>query len=171
MLPKEFIQDVLIDEIGQIHRQHPYISFSLMAIGIEFLGKCLNKYGVWDKQIKGKELPDFNRAIIELKSFYPYKKYLHSHKLRDSLRNGFLHSFVPKDKISLSSKDEMSHLVVHNGVLNLKCEDFYNHFRLACEEVIRKTDFRSNKIDSPFIHTPGVCESLTFSGSTLSIVS
>ncbi len=41
MLPKDFIQMVLIEGIGDVVKRHPYISFALVAIGIEFLGKCL----------------------------------------------------------------------------------------------------------------------------------
>jgi hypothetical protein len=39
---KDFIKSVLIDELGAMIDQHPYISFIMMGIGIEFLGKCIN---------------------------------------------------------------------------------------------------------------------------------
>jgi hypothetical protein len=175
MLPKEFIQDVLIDEIGQIHTQHPYISFSLMAIGIEFLGKCLNEHEDWNNWIPPKErqpntIVDFDRAIRELTSFEVYRDYLSSHGLRNSLRNGFLHSFTPKANISVSSKDEMPHLVEHDGKINLRCEDFYNDFKNACLEIIAKDEFPTTKVKSPLLHTPGVCQSLTFSGTTSTVI-
>ena len=48
MKPKEFIDTVLINEVGAIHLQYPYISFAMIAIGIEFLGKCLNNYENWN---------------------------------------------------------------------------------------------------------------------------
>ena len=44
MKPKEFIQKVLIDEVDKIIEHHPYIAFSIMTIGIEFLGKCINGF-------------------------------------------------------------------------------------------------------------------------------
>ena len=40
--PKEYIRDVLIGEIGDIVEQHPYLAFTLICSGIEFLGVCLD---------------------------------------------------------------------------------------------------------------------------------
>jgi hypothetical protein len=42
MKPKEFIEVVLINELGEIVSHKPYISFALMAVGLEFLGKCID---------------------------------------------------------------------------------------------------------------------------------
>ncbi len=40
--PKQFIETVLIKEIGELTNTNPYLSFVLIGIGIEFLGKCLD---------------------------------------------------------------------------------------------------------------------------------
>jgi len=66
MTPKEFIQQVLIDEVGEIHLKYPYISFATMAIGIEFLGKCLNSHDDWNYYVSGVPKQDFERAINQL---------------------------------------------------------------------------------------------------------
>ena len=66
MLPKEFIQQVLINELGEIHSQHPYIAFATMAIGVEFLGKCLNDHDDWNFYAAGIHKQDFKSACEEV---------------------------------------------------------------------------------------------------------
>lgn len=168
LTPKQFIQNVLINETGEIHKNHAYISFAVMAIGIEFLGKCLNEFEDWNEPNRSKA--DFEFAINNLNSFSSYRPLLTSHNLWTSLRNGFLHSFVPKNTISLSSKDETAHLVqISPTQINLKCEDLYNDFKGACEEVLNMTIFPSNKMDRPLLSVPTVLSSVNdirISGST-----
>jgi hypothetical protein len=164
--PKEFIQQVLINEVGEIHEKFPYISFATMAIGIEFLGKCLNSEEDWNKPNQSKI--DFEYAINNLTPFEKYRDFLSEFELWTSLRNGFLHSFVPKNKLTLSSKDEMEHLRKHNGKLNLKCEDLYSDFKSACEDVLNMTTFLSNKMILPLLYVPdnSIDNNISFSGST-----
>ena len=177
MTPKEFIQQVLINEVGEIHLNYPYISFATMEIGIEFLGKCLNSHEDWNHYASGVPKQDFERAINQLNSFSTYRPYLTSHNLWDALRNGFSHSFVPKNTLTLSSKlVEMAHLVTHGNKVNLKCEDFYNDFKSACEEVIAMTTFSSNKMNLPLLQVPTINpnnttnligSTINYSGSTM----
>jgi hypothetical protein len=153
LTPQQFIQNVLIKEIGEIHSNHPYISFATMAIGIEFLGKCLNESASWNENFRSQT--NFELAINELNSFTKYRLLLTSHKLWDSLRNGFLHSFVPKNSISLSSKNQAKHLqVISSTQINLRCEDFYIDFKGACEEVLKMKTFKSNKMNEPLLIIP-----------------
>lgn len=152
MTPKQFIQGVLIDEMADIVDRHPYISFALMGIGIEFLGKCINEFDDWDEKFRSKT--DFELAINKLDSFKRYIPLLTSHLLHDNLRNGFAHSFVPKGKLALSSKDETAHLVFSTTQVNLKAEDLYADFKNACLEVIKMTTFASNKMDKPLLSVP-----------------
>ena len=153
MTPKEFINTVLINEIGSIHLNHPYISFAMMAIGIEFLGKCLNSHEDWNEPKHSKE--DFELAINTLDSFVKYRPLLKSHNFWTSLRNGLLHSFAPKSTITLSSKNEADHLVTINPTkINLRCEDFYLDFKNACQEVLEMQNFKSKKVDLPFLSIP-----------------
>ena len=172
MKPKDFIQKVLINEIGIIKEQHAYISFALMAIGIEFLGKALNNYDNWGEPHRGRK--DFELAIKSLNSFVQYRPLLSSYDLCDSLRNGFAHSFVPKGKISLSSgNNETGHLIENstNTKINLRCEDFYKDFANACSEVINMTTFPNNKMENPLLRVPDISNGLNTensnSGSTM----
>ena len=71
MFPKDFIKKVLIKEVGELVESKPYIAFALMAIGIEFLGKCLDvKQQDWNK---GSSKKNFNKAIDTLDAFKKYK--------------------------------------------------------------------------------------------------
>lgn len=154
-MPKQFIQKVLIDEIGEIHKNYPYIAFASMTIGIEFLGKCLNTHEDWNKKNRSKK--DFQLAVNALNSFSKYKPLLRSHKLWDSMRNGFLHSFVPKESISLSRKGEMAHMnKITDKKINLECEEFYKDFKMACEKVIEMNNFKSGKMNRALLYVPKV---------------
>lgn len=42
MTTENFINKVLIEEIGDIVKCHPYLAALLIGCGIEFLGKCLD---------------------------------------------------------------------------------------------------------------------------------
>lgn len=155
LLPKFFIQQVLITEMETVKTTTPYISFALMGIGIEFYGKCIDTTNQdWNK--KGKSKEHFELAINSLDSFIKYRPFLTTFKLWDSLRNGFSHSFVPKYPITLSSKDETAHLVIHeNGSrINLKCEDLYNDFKAAGEEIIKMTFAQSDKMNKSLLSIP-----------------
>lgn len=155
MMPKEFINQVLIKEIDEIHIEHPYIAFCIMAIGIEFLGKCLNEFDDWNKP--GRSRDDFELAVNNLNSLEPYRNLLKSYRLWDSLRNGFAHSFVPKSTLTLSSKNEAKHLEeISAKTINLKCEDFYNDFKKACEEVVEMKTFKSKKMNVPLLFVPDI---------------
>ncbi|HTE31083.1 MAG TPA: hypothetical protein VK666_11965 [Chryseolinea sp.] len=156
MTPKEFIEVVFLHDLANMIESRPYISFSTMATGIEFLGKCMDDNAThWN--VSGRSKINFEAAINQLTSFEPYRKFLDSHRLWDSLRNGFSHSFVPKYPITLSSRNEMAHLIVHsnNLRLNLKCEDLFTDFKNACLEIINK-DFpdSNNKMNKQLLSVP-----------------
>jgi hypothetical protein len=124
-----------------------------MATGIEFLGKCLdNTAKHWN--VSGRSESNFKSAIDNINAFIKYRPY--KNILYTDLRCGFAHSFVPKSKLTLSIKDEMPHMQMNGDVLNLKCEDFYNDFQLACKEIIAK-DFpdANDKMNKDLIFVPG----------------
>ena len=161
----DFIKSVFIDELELMISQHPYISFMVMGIGIEFLGKCISIEQNWNES--GNSKSDFEAAVKEIPSLKRYTPYLTSHKLYSSFRCGMAHAASPKHQITLSSKKEMEHLVEHNDRLNLKVEDFYSDFKDACEYVITRTLPNGDKMDNSFLETP---DSFFFSsGSTVSI--
>jgi hypothetical protein len=155
MTPKQFIKQVFINELNKIKDSNPYIAFAIMAIGIEFLGKCLDTDNQnWNTPRKSKY--HFELAIKKLSSLKIYKQYLNNYALWNSLRNGFAHSFVPKNTLSLSSKNERAHLSKHNNglTINLKCEDFYEDFKNACSEVIQKEFKNEDKMNKNLLSLP-----------------
>ena len=151
---KEFIQAVFIQEVGELINGHPYISFMVMGIGIEFLGKCIDSTLLtWN--VSGRSKVDFEAAIKIIPSLTKYEPYLTSCDLYSSFRCGLAHAASPKFKITLSSKGEMAHLIEENNRLNLKVEDFYSDFKAACEYVINKTYPTGDKMNNPFLEVPG----------------
>ena len=158
MKPKDFIQKVLIEEIGEIHQKHTYISFAMIAIGIEFLGKCLNNSVDWNEYRKNGL--DFKLAIDTLKSFKEFKERTKNFDIYSNLRNGFAHSFKPKGRLILSSGNGSEHLKVfeprninEQSKIVLKCEDFYINFKNACLEVISMNNFNNDRMDKYFLDT------------------
>jgi hypothetical protein len=150
--PKEFIQQVLIDELKPIIISSPYISFALMAIGIEFLGKCLDTTTVeWNTERRSRM--NFTDAIKNLLAFRRYLGY--EEGLFEDLRCGFAHSFVPGTRFTLSSKGQCYHMFDFGTRVNLRCEDFYEDFKAACLEVIGMTFPPADKMNRDFLDVPG----------------
>jgi hypothetical protein len=151
--PRNFIKSVLIDELGGMVDGHPYISFIMMGIGIEFLGKCIkSELSDWNSGGSGEV---FKNAVRTIPSLQRYQQYLTTHDLYGSFRCGLAHAVSPKYKITLSSKQERAHLVDSGGRLNLKVEDLYTDFRLACEHVIGMSFPRGDKMEKDFLEVPG----------------
>ncbi len=148
--PKQFIQNVLISELESLNKTNPFVALSLMAIGTEFLGKCIDPAN--EKLDKGSSVFFFQKAIFSLESFKAYKSFAKRYNFRNSMRNGFAHNLLPINNISLSSKDPAKHLVVTKNILNINIEDFFNDFKNACNEVI-KMDFNrpDDKMNKPFV--------------------
>lgn len=164
LMPKQFIKKVLINNISDlVSNEYYWLSFTLMAIGIEFLGKCIDiNQKDWNK---GKSKDNFERAINNLEAFNTYRPYLkkYGYNIWDSYRNGFAHSFVPKRLITLSSgKNGMTHFKEYkdekgNSKLNFKCEILYNDFKNACNEVIKKRFLpENNKMNMPLLFVPKI---------------
>jgi hypothetical protein len=152
--PKDFIKAVLIDELGTMINGHPYISFIIMGIGIEFLGKCLaTTRGDWNEG--GHSGPDFEHAIKNIPSLNKYESYLTTHKLYGSFRCGLAHAISPKVQVTLSSKGELGHLIEQGGRINLKVEEFYEDFKQACEYTINMSFASGDKMNLDFLQVPG----------------
>lgn len=120
MIVKEFIEDYLIKQIGEIKDRYPYFAFLLMAVGIEFLGKCLNKFEKWDELGHAKD--DFNLGLEQFPD--KYKKL----SLYEDLRCGMAHSFQPNNGLKISN-------VGGNDSTCISCDEFYIAFKTACEKV------------------------------------
>lgn len=166
--PKDFIQTVFIDELGQLVNSHPYISFITIGIGIEFLGKCIDTTEQdWNKQ--GNSAKHFKKAVNELTSLSKYRPYLSSHQLYKSFRCGLAHAAAPNFCVTLSSKNERGNLTIINSRLNLKIEDLYDDFKRACLEVINIHFVQTDKMNTPYLEVPDILpnsQTISYSGTT-----
>ena len=133
---REFIQKYLIDQIGDIRDKHPYFAFTLMAIGIEFLGKCLNKHSNWNYYSKGQPARDFKRGM----QLTPLKRYIKL-DLYHKLRCGLAHSLLTDGGLTLSDE---------SGVNAISCNQFFQDFEAACKEVLAMKKLPKKDLDLPF---------------------
>lgn len=131
---REFIEEYLIGHIGKIKEGYPYFAFLLMAVGIEFLGKCLNEFEDWDDYKFTKPSDNFDEGL-KVPSLNKYQ----NKNLYYELRCGLAHSFLTNNGLKLSDKD---------GVVN--CEEFYKDFESACREVLAMKNLPKKNLDSPF---------------------
>lgn len=147
--PQDFIQDILINEIGALTKTNAYLSFVLIATGIEFLGRCIDDSVKWDARGLSSQL--FNTSIDTLMPKY------RSHNLYILLRCGLSHYLSPQKGLDIS---EAKHGKVHlstdsKGNLILNIEDFYNDFKSACEQVIQNKNNKlytlAGKMYQPFL--------------------
>ena len=121
---KQFIEDYLIRDIGDIKEKYPYFDFLLMSVGFEFLGKCLVERD-WHVDNYSKE--DFCKGFETTGTEDKYN----SLNLYRNLRCGLVHSLLIKDGILLSDKGN-DHLLDST----ISCGEFYELFKKACEKVI-----------------------------------
>jgi len=145
----DFIQKVLIDEFKEIQQDdgHPYISFSLICQGIEFLGACLDSEPF---SAKGLSAPRFRGAIYDLFSRSYHKFNQGSGKpfdLYENLRCGLIHVILPGSRLELIRRTEKAkfnanHLEVKEirGIdrLVLVSEDLFEDYERACKEIIAR---------------------------------
>lgn len=117
---RQFIQEYLIDDIGNIVKTHPYFAFLLMAVGIEFLGRCQST-NAWNDRHKPSDYFDDGLAVPPL-SQYATK----CRNLYHQLRCGLAHAYRP-DGIILSNE---------GGAGDISCDDFYADFVAACKNVL-----------------------------------
>lgn len=119
---REFIKKYLIDKIEDVKNSHPYFAFLLMAVGIEFLGKCQNEHD-WDDHDKIGPRTNFEKGL----KIGALKKYANITDLYDNLRNGLAHSFLIKKGIKVSDGDSVG--AINSHIL-------YDDFKNACYEVL-----------------------------------
>lgn len=150
--PKQFINQVFISELETLSIKNHYISFAIIAIGIEFLGKCLDK-DAKDWNIPNRARKNFSHAIDSLVAFEKYRSI--KDVLYEDLRCGFAHSFVPGSRLTLSSKNETENLIKTDERINIRCEDFYQDFKKACQEVIEMEFANDDKMSNALISIPG----------------
>lgn len=141
MNQKEFIEVVILNQIGDVVKLHPYLSFPLIATAIELLGSCIDKSKRGFEAGGGSE-KRFNDAIVNL---FPLKYHRFTNKsvsnidLYKGLRCGMNHLSLPKIGIGLTElKSGNAHLSVKNGQLLLVAEELYKDLQNAGQIVIDK---------------------------------
>lgn len=74
--------------------------------------------------------------------------------LRDELRNGFAHTFIPKSKIALSEvRSGAKNFQIHgSGKTVLVVEEFYRDFVIACREVINYEFLKEDKMNRDILY-------------------
>lgn len=144
-----FIEKVLIGEIKTIQQNygHYYLSFGLIAQGIELLGACLDSS---EFHKKGASSVRFRKAIEELfpVQYQAYNNALSDYDLYENLRCGLLHVVIPKNSIELIQESEKSifgeHLEIKSirgqNRLILVAQDLFDDFEKACREVINRIE-------------------------------
>lgn len=132
MTGKDFIQKHLIDELGNITKDYPFHAVALMAIGIEFLGKCLIANPDW-KDTDGKKHKDVFDAALD--KYDPLIKYKAINGLYYDLRCSFAHHFMVEGDLTLSNNGS-NDLAVKQ--IDYQC--LFENFKKACEIAISNTN-------------------------------
>ena len=135
---KQFIENYLIRDIGDIKEKYPYFAFLLMSVGFEFLGKCL-----YDEEWNHQNLSGYFMDGFQLTGLAERYSDL---DLYHNLRCGLAHSLLIKDGILLSDKEND-----HQSDSTISCDEFYEHFKRACEKVINGDVEIKKDLDSPFL--------------------
>lgn len=140
--PKNYIKSILIEEVGDIVRRHAYIGFSVVCLGIEFLGSCLDKKSSWTDN--GKSQIHFESAVDTL---FPKQYKQIKTELYKELRCGLVHSHLSgRFKLTEAKnayKGELSyekHLKDNKNILVM--DYFYFDYMQACLKVL-SMDFES----------------------------
>ncbi len=152
---REFINTHLIEYIGNIKDYYPYFAFLLMAVGIEFLGKCQRNNSDWNYYDKHNPSADFEKGM----EIPPLQKYSAS-DLRNFLRNGMAHSFLPKGGM----------LISNNGTdgQSIGCSQLYNDFKAACNEVLHgKVQMSVKSLDDVFFTITNTPDGNSITGQTI----
>jgi hypothetical protein len=144
--PKDFIKICLIEEIGSLIANHPFLSFNLICCGIEFIGRCIDDNNGFEYKYNDKNKNENLRIPFDLCITTYMKKYKPligtDYDLYSCLRCGFAHQFMPKNKLSLAPVDstdkDLDDLSDGKKVLHIK--EFYESFKFACEQIINNID-------------------------------
>lgn len=134
----EFIAEELDLKIGKLINEYPFLSFSLICMGIEFLGKCMDDEHTFECKDKGISKTQFNNCLKKYMVRYVEFIGKKNFDLYSNLRCGFAHKFRHGKKFSLApitSTDK--HLsILSDGKMVIRIDEFYNDFSSACKSVI-----------------------------------
>ena len=142
-----FIEQTLIGEYGGIVNEgkHDYLSFLLIACGIEFLGRCMEPMGTdWQLHKYGGQY--FKDGITLFPECYQKKSDI-PNQLYLGLRCGICHSLLLKVGIIVSSTDTQN---LDNTPILLNIHTFYQDFKSACEKLLNEPKYQK-RLSEPFI--------------------
>lgn len=156
---RDFIKEYLIDGIEEIKKEHPYHAFLLMAVGVEFLGKCKNTND-WNFYQNGQPEADFNDGLAEFPKDLEGKNKYDSLNLYKNLRCGLAHSFLMKGDLTLSDKE---------GGGSISCDVFYDDFVKACKKILTMPSISNGKsLDDTFFSITTTEKGASTTGNTKS---
>ena len=137
--PSDFIRVELQKGIGDLIKDHPFLSFPLICMSIEFLGKCIDDEHDFKDRGNGLGRKQFNGCITKYMKRYAdliggdFDLYTH-------LRCGFAHRFMGGKAFSLVDAEIDSidkHFdILSDGKMVLKIDEFYTDFSSACDAII-----------------------------------
>jgi hypothetical protein len=163
---KEFIENILIKEIGEIKNSHHYLSLSLICEGIEFLGKYISDDDWEETQVSEKQ---FINALSTFKALKKYNKYYTNGNgdpcsfLYRSIRCGFCHSLSPSstDKKGYGYDSTLGEYgkseIISEGnkcKIYININSLYDDFVEACNELLNDSRLSNNnkrKIQNNFL--------------------
>ncbi len=144
---RDQINDVILSDFVRMMetKQSTIGKFIIIAVGIEFLGTCLDRQHV---KATARSEKRFNSAIIQLfpKRYHHFSKLGSVPYLYSDFRCPVIHQFRAGKQILLISGGDVSdlglpHLSLNaEGALVLKAEDFFEDLKFAAIELVKKID-------------------------------
>lgn len=135
---REFIEKELCGSIEQTMVNFPYFAFGTIAIGIEFLGNCMDSDGWNAKHLSKKR---FDKAINTLPSLTKYK----DANLYTDLRCGMAHMMAPNNSLLVANNEGA--YSAQDRTLYIKT--FYQDFKEACQYLINNSALWGGNGKSP----------------------
>ena len=139
----EVVREIFLKEMKSVvydHKGSAYIKFINLAVGIEYLGACLDTHEFTKKNESENR---FNSALKKLfpKKYKPFSNSNHKFYLFECFRCPFVHQLRPGKNVVVthreeSKKERTTHLKTSgNGHFVLVLEDFFDDFERACQKL------------------------------------
>lgn len=131
---EEFVEKILIKEIGEIKDKHPYLACMLISSGIEFLGTTLYPMnGKEDENLNSKK-----KFRYALKKFFPLQKYAEIN-LYQRIKCGFCDAMINNEDNIVLSNIAAQKLDTNNknDKITVNVNELYSNFKEACEELLK----------------------------------
>lgn len=159
---RESIETIFLRELKSLiydHKDSAYIKFINLAIGIEYLGACLDNHAFVKE---GESKNRFDNALKKLfnRKYLPFSKTDNDFYLFVKFRCSFVHQLRPGKNVVVTHREESrregtTHLKpTKSGLLVLVLEDFFDDFEKACTRLFdleEKGKLPSKKLDEDFI--------------------